>query len=135
MFFMCCIVIFIVQCCQSEKQEVSSPAAQMQYNSSDSLLQLTVDVHTMKKNFLDLYGSIRAHDRTLSALVSQRLNIPRFVCLLPLEHELKDWCSNPTTMLFSNTATLVVICPVTLKVVPRGDDGERNLPSNISDTE
>ena len=85
----------------------------------------------MKRNDLDLHSTIRAHDSSLSALVSQRLNIPRFVCLLPLKQDLKDWYSNPTTMLFSNTAMLVVVCPVTLKVVPRAEDGERNLYSNI----
>ena len=71
----------------------------------------------------EMQSSLRAVDETLSVLVSQKVNIPTLFCLMPVKRNLWDTICNPTTSLFSNSFMLMVICPVTLKVVPRSSNG------------
>ena len=71
-----------------------------------------------------LLSSLAAVDQTLSAIVSQKLNIPTLFCLIPIKRTMWKSLSNLSSTFFSNSFMLMTVCPVTLKVVPRSTDGE-----------
>ena len=71
-----------------------------------------------------LLSSLTAVDQTLSAIVSQKLNIPTLFCLIPIKRSLWKSLSNLNSTFFSNSFMLMTVCPITLKVVPRSTDGE-----------
>ena len=71
-----------------------------------------------------LLSSLTAVDQTLSAIVSQKLNIPTLFCLIPIKQNVWKSLSNLSSTFFSNSFMLMTVCPITLKVVPRSADGE-----------
>jgi hypothetical protein len=66
---------------------------------------------------------VQAHDRTLHTLVGKTAECPKVVWFYPKKPELRDWLSNPMKCLFQAPLMMVVVCPVTLCVVPCGPDG------------
>ena len=75
-----------------------------------------------------LLSSLIAVDETLSAIVSQKLNIPTLLCFIPIKRSLWKSLRKLSSTFFSNSFMLMTVCPVTLKVVPRSTDGEYYLP-------
>ena len=71
-----------------------------------------------------LLSSLTAVDQTLSAIVSQKLNIPTLFFFIPIKQSLWKSLSNLSSTFFSNSFMLMTVCPITLKVVPRSTDGE-----------
>ena len=68
-----------------------------------------------------LYTSNAAVNETLTAIVSQRLNIPTLYYLMSVKRKTWDTLNNMSSAIFSNSLRLMIVCPITLKVVPRSD--------------
>jgi hypothetical protein len=66
---------------------------------------------------------IDAHDRTLHTLVSKVKECPTLFWFYPKKPELRAWLIDPLRCLFQDSLMVVVVCPVTLCVVPCGPDG------------
>jgi hypothetical protein len=66
---------------------------------------------------------IDAHDRTLHTLVSKIKECPTLFWFYPKKPELRAWLFDPLRCLFQDSLMMVVVCPVTLCVVPCGPDG------------
>jgi hypothetical protein len=66
---------------------------------------------------------IDAHDRTLHTLVSKIKECPTLFWFYPKKPELRAWLFDPLRCLFQDALMMVVVCPVTLCVVPCGPDG------------
>jgi hypothetical protein len=66
---------------------------------------------------------IDAHDRTLHTLVSKVKECPTLYWFYPKKPELRAWLFDPLRCLFQDSLMMLVVCPVTLCVVPCGPDG------------
>jgi hypothetical protein len=66
---------------------------------------------------------VQAHDYTLHMLVNKMKECPSLFWFYPKKRELRAWLSNPAQCLFQDTLMMVVVCPVTLCVVPCGPEG------------
>jgi hypothetical protein len=66
---------------------------------------------------------IDAHDRTLHTLVSKVKECPTLFWFYPKKPELRAWLFDPLRCLFQDALMMVVVCPVTLCVVPCGPNG------------
>jgi hypothetical protein len=66
---------------------------------------------------------IDAHDRTLHTLVSKVKECPTLFWFYPKNPELRAWLFDPLRCLFQDALMMVVVCPLTLCVVPCGPDG------------
>jgi hypothetical protein len=106
---------------------VSSPAT-VQYTEADRASLAEFQRHTrqlLRDNAQLQYvmSRVQAHDRTLHMIVGKTVECPKVVWFYPMKPELRDWLSNPMKCLFQAPLMLVVVCPVTLCVVPCGPDG------------
>lgn len=66
---------------------------------------------------------VSAHDRALEVLVNKQKECPSLFWFYPKKREMRNWLSDPMKCLFQNTLMMVVVCPVTLRVVKCGPDG------------
>jgi len=66
---------------------------------------------------------ITAHDRALNLLVNKRKECPSLFWFYPKKRELRNWLRDPLKCLLQDTLMMVVVCPVTLRVVRCGPDG------------
>jgi hypothetical protein len=108
-------------------ETVSSPGT-VQYTKADRASLAEFQRHTrqlLRDNAQLQYVMCRvqAHDRTLHMIVGKTVECPKVVWFYPKKPELRDWLSNPMTCLFQAPLMMVVVCPVTLCVVPCGPDG------------
>jgi hypothetical protein len=113
----------------SEKEDsAESPSLLLQYTEADraaveefqrSTRQLMRDNAQLQHVVL----RVQAHDYTLHMLVNKVKECPSLFWFYPKKRELRTWLSNPAKCLFQDTLMMVVVCPVTLCVVPCGPDG------------
>jgi hypothetical protein len=106
---------------------VSSPGT-VQYTEADRASLAEFQRHTrqlLRDNAQLQYvmSRVQAHDRTLHMIVGKTVECPKVVWFYPKKPELRDWLSNPMKCLFQAPLMMVVVCPVTLCVVPCGPDG------------
>jgi hypothetical protein len=71
----------------------------------------------------ELMSRVEAHDHTLQMLVGKEKECPSLFWFYPRKPELRSWLWNPCKCLFQDTLMMVVVCPVTLCMVPCGPDG------------
>lgn len=81
--------------------------------------------HALQNNLqlTRVMSTIAAHDRTLQMLVHKEKECPSLFWFQPKRTELRDWLRNPAKRLFQDTLIMMVVCPVTLCVVPCGPHG------------
>jgi hypothetical protein len=106
---------------------VSSPGT-VQYTEADRASLAEFQRHTrqlLRDNAQLQYvmSRVQAHDRSLHMIVGKTVECPKVVWFYPKKPELRDWLSNPMKCLFQAPLMMVVVCPVTLCVVPCGPDG------------
>jgi hypothetical protein len=106
---------------------VSSPGT-AQYTEADRASLAEFQRHTrqlLRDNAQLQYvmSRVQAHDRTLHMIVGKTVECPKVVWFYPKKPELRDWLSNPMKCLFQAPLMMVMVCPVTLCVVPCGPDG------------
>lgn len=66
---------------------------------------------------------VDAHDRALQLLVSKKADCPSLFWFYPKKRTWRDWLLEPVKNLFNDTMMMVVVCPMTLRVVKCGPDG------------
>jgi hypothetical protein len=112
----------------SEKEDSAESPSQLQYTEADraaveefqrSTRQLMRDSAQLQHVVL----RVQAHDRTLHKLVNKLKECPSLFWFYPEKRELRAWLSNPAKCIFQDTLMMVVVCPVTLCVVPCGPGG------------
>jgi hypothetical protein len=112
----------------SEKEDGAGSPSPLQYTEADraaveefqrSTRQLMRDSAQLQHVVL----RVQAHDYTLHMLVNKVKECPSLFWFYPKKRELRDWLSNPARCLFQDTLMMVVVCPVTLCVVPCGPGG------------
>jgi hypothetical protein len=108
-------------------ETVSSPGT-VQYTEADRASLAEFQRHTRQllrdnAHLQYVMSRVQAHDRTLHMIVGKTVECPKVVWFYPKKPELRDWLSNPMKCLFQAPLMMVVVCPVTLCVVPCGPDG------------
>ena len=81
------------------------------------------DVEETKSLARGLRIKFMAQERVLNTLVSQAVDMPKLFWLYPKKRSLRDCFFSPASTIFSNSFMLMVVCPMTLKVVPCGPNG------------
>jgi hypothetical protein len=112
----------------SENEDSAGSPSPLQYTQADraaveefqrSTRQLMRDSAQLQHVVL----RVQAHDYTLHMLVNKLKECPSLFWFYPKKRELRTWLSNPAKCLFQDTLMMVVVCPVTLCVVPCGPGG------------
>eukprot|EP01032_Pedospumella_encystans_P008498 gene8498-10082_t len=98
---------------------VTEPSRSPQTNE-ESLEVTAQDRAALDTSFL---LKVSAHDRALEVLVNKQKECPSLFWFYPKKREMRNWLSDPMKCLFQNTLMMVVVCPVTLRVVKCGPDG------------
>ena len=85
------------------------------------------DLNDLREDLLSLslhsYNSFIAYDRSFSILLSQRNVVPSLFWPMPIERDMWQTMRNPGSAICYRPFQLVILCPVTYKIDPRGSRG------------
>uniref|UniRef100_A0A7S3LZM0 Uncharacterized protein n=1 Tax=Spumella elongata TaxID=89044 RepID=A0A7S3LZM0_9STRA len=114
----------IVEGVEVSKEEDAMTTIKRDGAALDAFLQSDVSAVLKSAGHInEMHLKLGAHERALHMLVSKKKECPSLFWFYPKKRELRNWLRDPLKCLLQDSLMMVVVCPVTLRMVKCGPDG------------